>query len=253
MALARSNLGTNIAQSGTTTIVASSNGFTNGGLAVAIISVQKDAGGATDPLASTNLTIANSGTAQTWTRRIGLTTSPVADYGDTIVIYTAPLTASQTVNVTATFAGFTPLYKTIAVFQYTGQDVSPIGASGSKHLANDGADSITLSGTPAATSEVIGGMIHTMTVAGSPLSSSPGTNHTEISDVKVDGFCATQIQVQNIGTASSSFSWADTDTNNEGGDFTEGVAIEIKALAATGVLRPYVVAPPAALQRAASW
>jgi beta-glucanase (GH16 family) len=248
LALVRTNLGTNQA-SGPGTIVAATNAFTNGGLAVAIVGVQKEAGSGTDPTAGTNIAVTNSGTAYTWTKRVAR--GGTADYDMGIAIFTAPITAGQTASVTATFTGFTPFYKNIAVYQYTGQDASPIGVSGSKALANNGADSVTLSGTPVALSEVIGGLCHACG-GNYAISASPGANHTELYDVVINDLCGMQVQVQNVASPSATFAWADTEATGAGvGDLTYGVALEILPAGAGGVtnatVTPAVIAVAATL------
>ncbi len=249
MALSRSNL-TNKVQSGSGSIVTASVTTTTGGLLVALLGVQKNGGSGINPSTS-GMAIANSATAYTWTKRVAV--GRTDDFGLGIGLWTAPVSAGQSCTVTGSFSGYTAFWSAIGVFQYTGQDVSPIGASGSKTpMADDGPDSITLSGTPAGTSEVIGGLVHAQN--GATLSTAtPGTNHTEIFDISTTGECGMQAQVQNIGTASSSFAWADTDAGGNSLALTDGVAIEIKALIVSGVLRPYVVAPPAAVQQASTW
>ena len=115
----------------------------------------------------------------------------------------------------------------VSVVAYTGYDTgSPIGATGSLLVedtgAPDGAQSFTLSGAPATTSEVVGAI----TLDKDAVGTTPGGDFTEIHDLQSGGSGGIQSQIR-TGSTSTTVAWVDTNT---GGNIFKLVAtgVEIK-------------------------
>jgi hypothetical protein len=196
----------------------------NNSLLVVHGAAQKDNAAGTNPL--TSLAIVNSA---------GLTFTEQAARGDTasafgtgIKIWTAPVTTGVSMTVGLN-TSYTPLDVYLSVVSYTGHDAgSPVGVLAAEEIALDGADSITLSGAPAATSEIIGGRTGCLDLTGT-IAATPATGHTEVHDIAHDDESGLQVQVRDVGSTSTQFSWADVQSAGGGAFFTaHGVAIEIK-------------------------
>ncbi len=164
------------------------------------------------------------------TARLNSTTSPGWSYGTRI--WTIPITsgASMTVQVDA---GAANIYQyVVEVYQYTGHNASPIGATASATDADgDAAGAATLSGVPATDSEVIAFSQVALNGPGTP-GTDVGTGWTEIYDASTSEWSLDQTQIRTAST-STSVAWADLSTS---GGITAGavlLAIEIKAAGAT--------------------
>jgi hypothetical protein len=196
-------------------------------LLVVVVSAQQDT---TSTAVGTNLTCA--GGSLTFTKRVN--TSSTGSFGTGIAIFTAPVATGATFALTLDCGAVNIGQYNWSAHCYTVYDtVTPTGTTGVKvPMATDGADSITLGGTPAATSEVIGGRVGGSSAPGS-FGASPGANHTEIYDLQNNGAAegGMQVQVQNIGTASTTFAWADVQTGTGTMGEVCGAALEIKAAA----------------------
>lgn len=216
----------------------------NNSLLVAIMMVEKDDGNDVDELPSMGIT---DSAGLTWTLRAEKgddETHPAGDnhwgYANGIKIWTAPVTTGT--SMTVTFQRVSPnayeFYMVAgAVVEYTGHDVaSPIGVTGVATWddnspfpgATDGAKSLTLSGAPAATSEIIGGRSWTGWVPGHTFADEP-TGYTELYDVSSfnGGEGGLQVQVRDPGSTSTTFGWDDIGNPNLVG-IPKGAAIEIK-------------------------
>jgi hypothetical protein len=189
----------------------------------------------------TDLTISNTG-GWTFTARTGFKpTSPdFGEYWTLIRIWTAPITTGASMTVTCDLPGTDDFAGAcLGLADYTGYDTgSPVGATAAEDLVDDGADSATLSGAPASTSEIFGGRMAGVTGAGGNISASPGASHTELYDLPISDVGGLQVQVRDPGSTSTAFSWADVDVGAGTGYDIIGAAIEIKEAAAAGAAFP---------------
>jgi hypothetical protein len=174
-------------------------------------------------------------------RQINKDSSAADPFSYGIAIFTLQITTGATAPLVIDDGTFDIGQYNVTAHCYTGYDtVTPVGVTGSKVLAVDGADSIVMSGTPAATSEVIGGRAGGDATAGT-IGASPGANHVELYDLSNTDQGGMQVQVQTIGTASATFAWADVQTGTATISEVVGAAIEIRAAppgyTGTGLLR----------------
>jgi hypothetical protein len=207
---------------GARTGASASGSFTpaNNTLLVAIVTVCQNSG-ATDPSADIGIT---DSAGLTWTPRVTIGTATSWSRG--LRIFTAPVTTGVSMTVTGSLGGGRTLYTLdMQVFSLAGYDAgSPVGATASDGALAGGAGTktITLNGTPAASSIIIAGAIVNCTAASAGLTH--GTGWTEQSDF---GGGNIQSQSQSItGHTSTSVIWdafpATFSSSNQGG------AIEIK-------------------------
>jgi beta-glucanase (GH16 family) len=175
-------------------------------------------------------------------RQINKDSSAADPYSYGIAIFTLQITTGATAPLVIDDGTFDIGQYNVTAHCYTGYDtVTPVGlAVGSKVLAADGADSVTLAQAPAATSEVVGGRAGGDATAGT-IGASPGANHVELYDLSNTDQGGMQVQVQTIGTASATFAWADVQTGTATISEVVGAAIEIRAAppgyTGTGFLR----------------
>ena len=213
------------------TIVTGSFTPSDNSLLVVIASVQDVNYSAASP---SSLTISNTGPALTWTSRLlGDPANTTEVYVAHARIWTAPITTGAPMTVTIGNPGW-PNGRggaTVVVVDYTGYDhISPIGATaGPTDTPTTGGTpgSITLSGAPATTSEVIAAITSGIGSTGS-VHSVEGSGWTELYDLSNDGGQAMQVQAR-AGSTSTTVAWADV---NNGSDVTWnqfGIAVEIKA------------------------
>jgi hypothetical protein len=192
----------------------------------------------------TNITITdNLGTHLTYTK------VPSATSGTSVCAtgwWTAPVTTGVAMTISVADAtGPSPNMVMFGVIACTGYDTTtPIGVVASNNTLGGGtsAGTITLGSAPASTSFVIGGRVIDMASGVTP-SATPGTNHTELFDMGTSGNVGFQIQVQDIGTASTSFTWLHVNDVSNSGGTANGSAFEIRTAAPTA---PSAPAAPAA-------
>lgn len=232
MALARTNLlsvcsgGTYGTGSYTTT------SFTpdNNSLLVVIVAVVESSG-STDP--SGDITLDDSADL-TWTTRQTLGDGNSWSRG--VKVFTAPVTTGASMTLTADCGTRNIDAYSIEAFCYTAYDTgSPIGATASKtSTVTDGAESITLSGAPASSSEVLA-WIYTNAVDyinGSAVT--PGTGWSEIYDQSaLYGSVNLQSQIR-AGSTSTTVAWNDVSVDTDGLWYGIAGAIEVKEAAAGG-------------------
>ena len=230
MALARTNQIAEISTNGFGTGAFTTSAFTppNNSLLVVCGVGMVNGTPSADPSGSFTMT----GGGWTYTSRVSTGTNIGLDEFDVgIVIWTAPVTtgASMTLQIDA---GATNMnFFAIAAVAYTGYDTSsPVGGTGS-HIAGDGnpgsgdgAQSFTLSATPATTSEVFAGLI----IDHEGIGTTPGSDFTEIYELQVGGSGGLQAQIR-TNSASTTVGWVDVHTGTGSTYKNAGAAIEIEA------------------------
>ena len=190
---------------------------------------------------SADMTIADSETL-TWTSRVVIG-SATADGGG-LRIWTAPVTTGASMTITVD-CGARDVWKYhVHRYAYEGYNTSsPTGATASAAVDSPADDeTITLSASPASTSEVVaamgevfGGDTHSVTV---------GTGWTEIYEDTVAGdFSLSQSQIR-TGSTSTTVVWDDVDAGTAFANPGLFAALEIK-VASAGITTEYV-APVAA-------
>lgn len=183
------------------------------------------------------LTISDSETLS-WTSRIS--GGQVGGYSEGFRVWTAPVTTGTSMTVTADCGAVNMWGYAVDVFAYTNYDTtSPIGATATDDttLPTDGAQSITLSASPATTSEVLAVLSSesdgTQTVT-------PGTGWTEIVENRINNATnMQQIQYRNNST-STSVSWNDIQTSAGTVYSTEFGALEIQAAPSGNAFNGYI-------------
>lgn len=177
-----------------------------------------------------------SGGGLTWTKRLSVGPmysnggSP-PDYYLISEIWTAPVTTGSSMTVSASdgYASGDQSY-ILQVVGYTAYDSSsPTGASVTReNLADTGALSITLSASPANTSEVIAGRAR-VDHSGYNTSATPGVGWTEIYDVsRGGGYNDLQTQARS-GSTSTTVAWVDVDDTPGNNNLAfQSFALEIK-------------------------
>lgn len=190
--------------------------------------------------AASDLTIADSLGTLTWTPRLTADVpTAVGNFAPHFRMWTTPITtgASMTVTVSSWNRGGAA----VAVLDYTGYNTSsPVGVTAGPTDIVDGAFSLTLSGAPATTSEVLGIIAAAHGTTGA-FSVTPGTGWVE--PFEVDSVAEVMLEVESrSGSTSTTVSWADTNTGSDTYYSSFGVAIEIKVAAgADTTVTPSVV------------
>ena len=196
----------------------------NSSLLVVIASIMEDSG-SSDP--SGDLTVSDSA-GLTWTSQA--TVGDASSWSIGQRVWTAPVTTGVSMTVTFDCAARNIYQYFVEVADYTGHGgVGQIGTNTT--LPTDGAGTVTLAGSPAATSEIIGAIMQdaTGTAGADPLD---GT-YTELYDIDSLTGSASQAQARAAGSVSASFSWADVGVG--AGLFkATGIAIEITEAGASG-------------------
>lgn len=226
MALTRTNRDSIAGGSLANTITSHSFTPSNSSLLVVAVVGETDGG---SQLRSSEMSISDSLGTLTWTKRVHGDTGGGGTYSPICAIWTAPVTtgASMTVSISNGGTGKSLHGGVIFVIDYTGYDTgTPTGATAANTMADDGAVSLTLSGTPASTSEVLGLLGHGVGGVGS-ITASPGSGWTEIYDLTYTDNTGGELQAL-VGLGSTTVPWADSDQGGDGCYDTNGVALEIK-------------------------
>ena len=199
-----------------------------------------------DYSASFGITDSSAGGPLTWTPRANV--GNTGSEGGQMRVWTAPVVTGVSMTVTlSTPVGNDMNRMLVSVIQVTGYDtVTPVGVTGTDAaIATDGADSVTLSGSPAATSLIIGGR-----AAGTPgtgtILASPDTGHTELHDLNITDNTGLQTQQRDAGSTSTAFSWADVANGTTTIANGVGLAIEIKE-------RPALISDPTDIVGCTLW
>jgi hypothetical protein len=174
---------------------------------------------------SADITIAGGGL--TWTRRLYVGTG--TGYGQGLAIFTAPVDTGASMSLTLD-AGANAIWAYgCQVFQYTGYDpASPVGATAMTNDAvEDGAQSLTLSATPASTSEVLG---FYASYPSTTVSTTEGNDWTELYDAGTGEYTHLHSQAR-VNVGSTTVSWADVAAS---GTQVSGIAAAIEIRAAAG-------------------
>jgi hypothetical protein len=155
------------------------------------------------------LTITNSGAAATWTQQV-VTPSQTDQYSQRIWFHTAYFTTGGTFTFTATAAsappgGFAALTLLPIVYQNAS---ATLGVSGSANNGpTDGAWTPSLSGAPAASSDVLAAI--TATVAGSgSIYQTDGSGVTRLDTANLAGVYGGSVSVR-TGSTTASYTWDD--------------------------------------------
>jgi hypothetical protein len=197
--------------------------------------------GTTDPTG--DMTVAGGG----WTYTPQVSIGGPASWSMGVKIWTAPVTTGASMTLTVDAGARIAFHYSVAVVAYTGYDTgSPVGATGTflDESTPDGAQAITLSGAPFATSEVLAVVGFDKETVGC----TPGSGWTELYDVHAGGSGGAQIQIR-TGSTSTSVDWDDVHTGTGSIFKALGAALEIKAAGGAppegpfAMLRPAVVAP----------
>lgn len=180
--------------------------------------------GTTDP--SADMSVSGGG----WTYTSRLVFGTAASWSIGLRIWTAPVSTGVSMTLALDCAARNIYCYAVSVVAYTGYDTgSPTGATGTvvDTTTPDGAQTITLSGAPATTSEVIAALGTDKESVGV----TPGSGWTEVHDVQagVQGGIETQVRT---GSASTSVAWVDSHTGTGTIFKCIGVALEIKESAA---------------------
>lgn len=203
----------------------------DGSLLVACVSGMHD-WGSTDP--SADFTISDSA-GLTWTR--GVYYGDASSWSMGGAIFTAPVTTGVSMTVSADCAARAMYSGSIVVLGFTGHDTSsPIGATGTVTGPTNGAATITLSGTPASTSQVVGQLV--IDLAGAP-DTVVGADYAEIVELDMSGSAA-EVMVRTANVASTSFGWDDVDGGSASIYKSAGMAVEVREASVTA---PAFVAP----------
>ncbi len=183
-----------------------------------------------DALAGSDITF--SGGGLTWTSRAVTTTHPGYGYG--VRAFTAPVATGASMTTQADAGTFDVHRWRVEIYGFTGHDTSsPVGAT----IVGSDADgdltaTMTLSGTPASTSIVIAAALVALNAGVGGIT--PEATWTEIFEAAEDGWQCFQSQSR-TGSTSTTVEW--TDLNSSGGGQSAGaamLAIEIKEAAAGG-------------------
>lgn len=181
----------------------------------------------------TDLSVVSNTGGLTFTSQAVTTTSPGWRYG--IRAWTAPVTTGASMTVTVGTGGINVhRYRLVAV-DYTGYNTgSPVGATAVGSDADgDGAASITLSGTPASTSEIFAGALTAFNGA-TAISIDNGSGWTEQDDVGETSWAAFQTQYR-TGYTGTSVDWADMANGMTGAESgSVMLAVEIREAAGGG-------------------
>lgn len=234
MALSRTDYGPYLASPPQGTGAFSTGSFTppDNSLLVALVL------GGTDSPASENSYVTTGGSL-TWTKRVFETITYSGD-GLLIQFWTAPVTTGASMTVTSTHTGINSYNMSIWPYAYTGYDTgSPIGGTASDNDAT-GTNSLTLSATPASTSEVIAAlMLGSATATPTPpttgVTVTAGSSFTAILQQTItNSFARWQTQSRTSST-STAVSWTTTTDASTPFDQRIYAAMEIKAAAANTV------------------
>lgn len=229
MALSRTNLlgafaGTNGSNFGTGNYTSAA--FTppsSSLLVVAAVFVQNS--GTTDPTSA--FQISDSG-GHTWTQAVTTVVSPTS-FPTCVKIWYTQITTGASTTVTLTTAGRPSISYAVSVVAYTGYDTTtPVGATatGTQNGGFTGPPdpvTITLSGAPASTSEVIAAVGMNKSAA----SATEGSGWTELHDVTNTAGCSLESEAR-TGSTSTSVQWADLRSGGGALFNFAAVAAEIK-------------------------
>ena len=227
---------------GASQLVAQSTSFNpgNNSLIVVLLGVENEI----TPQAVTFTATDNSaGGPLIWTNRLEVAVQNLGSYVGAASIWTAPLTTGLSLQVTA---GCTQLSSLVdpgnvlmQIVSYTGYNIaSPIGGTITNNTAGDGALTITLGATPAATSEVLAIRFREDNGTQST-GATPGTGWTQVFTVSTasPGYGDLQSQFRNNSTLTSVI-WDDTSSNAAASSWMrDTLGIEIKAADITTTLK----------------
>jgi hypothetical protein len=224
VALARTNKGSwpSTASYGTGSFASGSFTPEDTSLLVVVVACVTDT--ANDPSAS--LTLADSLGTLSWTPRVTLGWSD-ANAGGALVVWTAPITTGASMTLTADCGAINAFFYVIQAFTYTGyKSGTPFGATASNNnFGTDGAQSLTLSGTPDAASEVVGVFQAAAGSTGS-FAVTQGSGWGELYDTGITDGGGMESQAL-AGTTSTSVPWQDIRTGTASYYRSMAIAFEV--------------------------
>lgn len=224
MALSRTNRLQQSSSSGHGTGTFTTSSFTPANNSLLLV-IAYASGANNDALQGSDITITDSA-GLTWTTRETTTTHP--NYGYGIRAFTAPVTTGASMTLTLDAGAFDVHMWRVEVYEYTGHNAaSPVGATAVGSDADgDDALTITLSASPASSSEVIAAVL--VALGGTGVSVTVGTGWTEIFDSAEAGWQNFQSQSR-TGSTSTSVTWDDLDTGAPADTLgAAALAVEIK-------------------------
>lgn len=168
----------------------------------------------------------------TWTQRVSIA-SETGGWDRGTRVWTAPVTTGASMTVSIDHGSVSVYAYAVSVVEFTGHDTTtPTGATASDAaLATNGADSITLSGSPASDSVVMA-YLHQEMNSGAG-GAQEGTDFTELQDFGTSGGIYLETQYR-TGSTSPTVGWQDTMTGAGSIFSIDAVALEIKAAAGGG-------------------
>lgn len=179
----------------------------------------------------------------TWTPRLFLKNSSAANFYTPIgKIWTAPVATGVSMTVTVTMGnGISTDGFDLSIVEASHYDIgTPIGATANADIGTptsaDGAQSVTLSGSPATTSQVLGFLLGGDN-GDNTLSATPGSTFTEIHDLQcIHGLQLLEVE-RRTGSTSTTVDWQDVD-DVVGATLYEavGAALEIRGAPAPTII-----------------
>lgn len=182
----------------------------------------------------TGISCTHSG-AGSWTEQAGAAHDDGSTRYEAIAIYTCKMGASPGSGTVSVTTNNNSQRTVISVLEVTGEDATPVGYTGTGGESGSSCGStvsFNLSGTPASTSMVIGGVYCADDTT--PNDIAPGTGFTEAVDQNSGGssITGTLHVMYDSGSADNSLDWSSLPTGSRP---RSAVGIEIKEAAASGV------------------
>lgn len=194
----------------------------NGSLLVAVYEGCYHASGS--PL--TNASV--SGGGLTWTKRVETTYDWFGNERTFVTIWTAPVATGSSTTVSASNSGASSDGTMLQVFEITGQDASPIGATatGQQGTTSDTTFSMDLSAAPASDSWVVAGCAIQNWEDSNPITN--GSGWAEVAEQATGSSTWSQVQTR-TGSTSQAVAWGTLNVNGQFGSAESFAALEIKA------------------------
>ena len=220
--------GTAWGSSTSTTKVTTSFTPSNSSLLLVVFGGLNDGGGDQD---ISTFTITDS-VGLTWTQRIAVNTTYSGAVEAATIYWTAPVTSGAPMTITighsASWTFTAAAEAMLQAFDFTGyHGSSPVGVSGTATNTGDAGYTLTLSGSPASDSIVLGNVFQSNDTAGNH-TASPGSGCTEEYDSASSTFGHLQTQTR-TGVTTASMAWVDTTSGVTFSSNSIAAALEIKA------------------------
>lgn len=191
----------------------------------------------------TDLTITDTA-GLSWTSRAATTASPAWSYG--IRAWTAPITTGVSMTASLDAGAFSMEFYRFEIFDFTtdlgvGSTVGVGGTAIGSDADGDGAASITLSATPATSSQVIGACLTGLGSVSGTITS--GAAFSQINEAVLTSWAVTETEVR-TGSTSTAVDWVDVLATGTGfgGSALLGLEITETAGAPLGPIIPGIIA-----------